>query len=593
MTQNDPVAGTAPTNTRVFLFGVMGLVAVLAGCVPGATGDLITGRRVLVDPHGELTVSDLPTRQFTPFADTLSRGFTDSVHWVALDVRAPERGPDVVIRISQTYLDDIRLYAPDPAAAGGWTTVVSGDRSNYDDRERLAIVPSFSVQIRKPAETLYLRLQTTSTVLLHAEALTPREADGKDRQRDFLLAAFLASMLWLMMFGLQDYARRRQPISALFVFHQLVYMVYGFAVLGYVAPLAPTELPQLADMATSISVCGVSFSFLLFSRSLFHLYGTPMILQRGLGAMLLVFPLELLTLSLGWVRETLLANLVFIVFSRVYYLVVAFSLQRELAPPRRLVQLVYVSTGALVAFILVPNFGLPLGFPSPLRDAIGLIVNGAVSSTLFVFLLMARSRELRRESEETAKALLRSEQALALEHSLKEAAEAQAHTDYLTGLHNRRHFNTLSERELARAARFPQPMTLVMMDIDHFKLVNDTWGHAAGDLVLQSVAEVVVQTLRDVDLVGRVGGEEFAALLIDSSAAEAREVAERIRLRVAAAQVRLPSETTVTVTLSLGLTEIPAGRRTTLDSALNEADSALYRAKRAGRNRVELSQPGL
>lgn len=159
-----------------------------------------------------------------------------------------------------------------------------------------------------------------------------------------------------------------------------------------------------------------------------------------------------------------------------------------------------------------------------------------------------------------------------------------ATTDGLTGLSNRRHFMELAGAEIERARRYDRPLSMIMFDVDHFKDVNDTWGHAAGDLVLRTLAATALGTLRGVDLLGRVGGEEFAALLLETGPDEAREAAERLRLTVAATSLMADGET-LTATISVGLAHFQGGSES-LEDLLKRADKALYAAKAAGRNRT-------
>lgn len=157
-----------------------------------------------------------------------------------------------------------------------------------------------------------------------------------------------------------------------------------------------------------------------------------------------------------------------------------------------------------------------------------------------------------------------------------------ASTDPLTGLLNRRSFTELAEREMARAKRHDHPLTFLMMDIDHFKRVNDTHGHARGDEILRQFAEMCRAEFRQHDLIGRWGGEEFVAALVETDARYARTVAERMRRRVAAAPM-LDADQTLTV--SIGVAVVNADDATIV-FPLGRADDALYTAKRLGRNRV-------
>ena len=161
-----------------------------------------------------------------------------------------------------------------------------------------------------------------------------------------------------------------------------------------------------------------------------------------------------------------------------------------------------------------------------------------------------------------------------------------AQIDMLTGLPNRRHFLENAERELSRTLRYGGGLSVLMMDIDHFKKVNDTYGHHAGDLVLQAVGRLFSEALRDADFVGRMGGEEFAVILPQTGAPAALEVAERLRHRIEMAKIPRPEGKPLQVTLSLGLTTLDGADSINIDTLISQADSALYEAKRNGRNRV-------
>jgi diguanylate cyclase (GGDEF)-like protein/PAS domain S-box-containing protein len=157
-------------------------------------------------------------------------------------------------------------------------------------------------------------------------------------------------------------------------------------------------------------------------------------------------------------------------------------------------------------------------------------------------------------------------------------------TDQLTGVCNRARFFELGEAELARWKRFRQPLSALMIDIDHFKRINDTDGHAAGDEVLRQVALSLQTALRSIDAVGRLGGEEFAILLPSIDVDGAEMVADRLR-RTVAALAPVFDGRSIPVTVSIGCAELSAEMRD-LDSLLRAADAALYAAKAGGRNRV-------
>lgn len=171
-----------------------------------------------------------------------------------------------------------------------------------------------------------------------------------------------------------------------------------------------------------------------------------------------------------------------------------------------------------------------------------------------------------------------------LEAQLAEAAEH----DPLTGLPNRMGFARLAEAALARAARQGQPSVAVMLDIDHFKAVNDGWGHGAGDVLLKGVASAAKGAIRREDALGRVGGEEFAMVLPGLSPEEALPMVNRLREAIMTT-VPHPGAPERALTLSAGIAAVPDSDARLLEAAFNAADAALYAAKEAGRNQARLA----
>lgn len=158
--------------------------------------------------------------------------------------------------------------------------------------------------------------------------------------------------------------------------------------------------------------------------------------------------------------------------------------------------------------------------------------------------------------------------------------------DPLTGLANRRHFHTVLSREIDVAARSGEPALLLMLDIDHFKRVNDTYGHSAGDLVLQAIAKCLVSCVRPMDTVARYGGEEFAVILPSCLASIGKLVAERIREAIKRLSVPVSPVQHIQVTASVGGALAPIWIRSTPTLWVERADALLYRAKTEGRDRV-------
>ncbi len=227
----------------------------------------------------------------------------------------------------------------------------------------------------------------------------------------------------------------------------------------------------------------------------------------------------------------------------------------------------------IYAFYMGP---LALGLLS-IDDAPATITNQffLLSTMLVTALSQHHRRNLERreyEAQEAQKRLL---------HEVQQMATV----DWLTGLWNRRHFFRLGEDEIDRARRYQHPLSVLMIDIDHFKSINDNYGHSVGDQVIAAIAQRLAAGLRKSDIAGRYGGEEFAVVLAETDITNATTiVAERLREAMARAPVDT-AEGPLQVTISVGAAAVDTGRENLLD-ALTRADAGLYAAKRGGRNRV-------
>jgi diguanylate cyclase (GGDEF)-like protein len=255
-----------------------------------------------------------------------------------------------------------------------------------------------------------------------------------------------------------------------------------------------------------------------------------------------------------------------------------------------IVQNTVAATGAAGARLLVngeeiAREGNPADGGKPLAIPLGL--DGRESGVLF---LTPKEADFSDEARELAH-WLGTQASIALENArLHRLVERQANTDGLTELPNRRHFEEALEAEISRAERFGGSLALILADLDDFKQVNDRYGHQAGDDVLQTFADILRTTVREIDLPSRYGGEEFAVLLPQTDLDGAHELAERLRRALAARPMSTHPGGLVAVTASFGVAAFPDAP--TPAALFASADEALYRAKRAGKNCVVSADAG-
>lgn len=569
-------------NFVVFLFLLFGI------CTSSFTGaeELTLARAALEDIGGKLSISEVSTREFQPIGPSLVKGVSDAAYWLRLKVKAPAHGKKVVLFIRQPYLNEIRLYeasAEDPAT---WKSRVTGSHYPYRERERGTHSLGFVVDVEGAEATFYLRLKTQLWSEMTVQALTPEAADQLDKKFDVMAGIFVTAMVLMLIWAVQSYFLDRLPVVGFFALHQLAYTWFGAEITGYLAPWIPGGAPLLVDLNTIFAYCAVSITPILLCRELFKAYEPPAILMRGLDLMLFTVPVEIALVFFGQMPVAAMVAAVVIRVSWFYFVLITFFLRKELSPSRRSLQVVFIFfTGFLMAFWILSRISSPSATQSYLYGRYMLIANGIIMGILFGLVLNARIRRVFQDAQQATMQLELTRKTLEIERSLKTEAEAQARTDYLTGLFNRRYFVEMAELELERSIRYQNGLSLMMIDIDHFKTINDTWGHSIGDLVLQNVAVQIKNALRSSDLCARTGGEEFSAVILGTDEASALDVAQRLCASVAVTPIALPDGASVTVTVSIGLTTLRS-YSTGLDGLLKEADQFMYHAKRSGRNQV-------
>lgn len=237
---------------------------------------------------------------------------------------------------------------------------------------------------------------------------------------------------------------------------------------------------------------------------------------------------------------------------------------------------------------------------TPLKD-----VAGEVSSIIVVIIDVTEQhtleQDLRKQIERHNRAIhhqdLLSDHLMTVQRELKEKnaqleearrqLELLSITDPLTSLYNRRHFDEVLQSEAMRCRRYKHPLSLCIMDIDHFKLINDEYGHTTGDIVLKELGRMLQNHLRETDTIARYGGEEFAAILPETDSETAQMIADRLRRTVALHSFETHAGS-LHITISMGIKSVSQCQIDTLE-LIDQADAALYEAKRAGRNRVHLS----
>lgn len=367
------------------------------------------------------------------------------------------------------------------------------------------------------------------------------------------------------------------------------------------------EIAPRVRLESSLAICVAALVFGMFAISDYHYTGVSTELYLLL-AMRLVVVVSCLVLAFLIGRVGDYSRRAWLHALPLWILATAIILIVPLRPESLATQVTAVVVATMAFYLLIPNLlpvvaiaslYLSLGFlaaavlvadiPSvvALRISLLLIMTNAVG-----FFALLRLEKLQRKQF----ALLQEErvqnQQLVEEITHRKSLEAQlrkvAERDGLTGLDARSHFMTRAQALLRRSRRDKAPFSLFMIDVDHFKAINDNWGHSQGDRVLTAIAETCKQSLRPQDVIGRFGGEEFIVALPETHLKDAQMVAERLQRKVAELPVMeaMPNHR---LTVTIGIAGV-LDEETDLDSLINQADQALYAGKHGGRNRVVMSQ---
>jgi diguanylate cyclase len=551
------------------------------------------------------TVALAPTERWQPLADgNLSAGFNARPHWLRIQLQ-PSADPRFLL-IAYPHLDYVRLYQLQDGQRV--KQVSTGDMVPFAMRplsHRFFVFPLTPVS---GPQTLYLWVQTSGLLQVPVKLVSREELAQGDQLYLLTQGLYYGFFLAASLFAFFLFLAHRDTTYGLFSLLVLAYAgveaLYSGLGFGYLWP----NLPALNQMAMPICLSFAVAMAARFSLRVFRLsagqYGYAP--GQGLfwGALLLMALTPLLPVALALKACLGLIGL-------------HCALQTALGV--YWLRLKQAGGGWYCASWAIFSFGTlaaALNYWGLLADGTSTFGLNQAASLLQVILLTfmvcqrvkndystrlsaefaARAEQTRAIEQEQAQAqqLAKAveEKTAALQAALCEVSKLnmelskQTITDSLTGLFNRRHFDHLLESEVRRAAREHRPISLVLIDIDHFKRINDTYGHPVGDDCLIQLARLLRQVVRQPpDIVFRFGGEEMALLLPGSVAAGAQVVAEKICSLVAASEFCYPAGC-LQLTLSLGVGSLIPDQNTLPREVFELADEALYLAKNRGRNRV-------
>ncbi|MCB4812424.1 hypothetical protein LG204_13990 [Methylovorus menthalis] len=391
------------------------IVCMLSVSLANAT-DLIAQREYLRDAAGTLTVQEVSQLDFESATPILTKGYSHAAHWLRITV-LPSKEKNIELRIRPTYLDEITLYYPDPRNPALWIKRVTGDKYSYENRDRNASSLGFIVPASSEIKTYYLRLQTSSSALLHVQALPPAEARISDLRQDIFMMIYLGFMLWITFWAVEDFVRRPDRLTGFFIIYQVVYFSYALAITGHIAPFIPSYLAWINDSITSFLVLTNVFVSILFYYGLFALYSPPKILLRPLIVLCIFFPLAVYGLMHGYATEVLRANAQVVLIAAVLFISLAYAATKDATPSRITLRVIC----SLQTISLILSMFPLLGWVSATEwNLSATLIHGLISALLMYFILHKRSTAITKTAKQAKASLQLAEQALMFERQKRD-----------------------------------------------------------------------------------------------------------------------------------------------------------------------------
>ncbi|MFH1058002.1 MAG: diguanylate cyclase [Pseudomonadota bacterium] len=525
---------------------------------------------VLEDREGAWSVDEVSrpplAASFRPLKhDVLNLGLSRSAYWLRLSVRSPDDAAQVgpagfwVLDFGRAFFHSLMLYSPRPG--GGWSGEESGDPSKpLPDGASTSSLRSLHLPVPEPGRqrTYYIRIQSQMVLILPLAVQTARVYLEQVKAQTLAMGLYLGVMLAMAAYNFFLFLSLRDESYLWYVCHVLGYGLYFAALNGVVTAYAPPPLDTMGIRMIFLTVLAAISFTTLFARAFLLLRAShpgwdrallltacvtaclaalsPLISIQTLNQTMTVIGMALpvLVLGAGWVAW------------------------RSGYRPARFFLLAWGVYGlGGIVYALTFRSVLPYsvwGFHS-------LQIASVIETVLLSLALADRIRTLRSSHQR-------------LEH--------RANVDALTGLFNANYFRERLASELSLAQEMGHNLSLVLLDIDDFKLYNDTFGHPEGDRVLAALGDVIRTALREADLGCRYGGEEFTIILPGASGEQAVPVAERVRILFGATAFEPRPEASVRVSVCAGVAQAQA--RETVESLMKRADKALYQAKAEGKN---------
>jgi diguanylate cyclase (GGDEF)-like protein len=575
---------------------------------------LESGRnRIELSPHMSYTVdmdgradyvamfSQAGLGQFQPLPDKRSTfGFSNGTYWFHARLFNKDSFDERWLLVLQyPLLDEISVYLRYPD--GRVEFMSSGDSMPFSSRAIRYRMPNFWISLPQRTEVeLLVSARSKSSMQVPLALYTAAAFAEMERDAQFGIGLYNGILLALFFYNFVLWLSLRDGGHFWYMCHIAGFGLVLFCLNGLAFEYLWPNSPWMANLAIPLSMCLSMVSMHQFARTFLQTrqrWPAGDRVSQGFIAYYVVLGLASLVIDY---RVSVQLGTYGVFPGVLFILYTAFQALRKGYQPARLFLTAWTALLLGTTMYALVSFGL---LPKNFVTEYGIQIGSALEMILLSFALAYRYASLREENERIVREANErleinvSRRTAELSSALEQLADVNtrlresARRDALTGLFNRRHFHEVLEHLLEQSAELRQPLGLLLVDLDHFKKINDTHGHLAGDECLRQLAVFLNETLAGQTAVcARFGGEEFAIVVSNLSPARVQELAERLRQRICTEPVNYAGKQ-ILMSASIGVFNPPPGVHMHPDQAVHHADDALYAAKNAGRNRVVVANP--
>ena len=556
-----------------------------------------------IETSGTTTFDDILESDFeNKLANAFALGYKKETVWFKIEIHNPAQQPkEMVLELTEMFYHTVDLYTLEDRQVH---VEKNGLNVPIDERNIKEMNPAFKLAF-KPMETkvLYLKVRSTYSFFGAFELSSPDDFKKKTLIENNKYIFYFGAVLIIALYNLFIYLYLREKIYLYYLAFVFSFAVWVSLYRGLAFYFIDREIYDLLQLSIPLFF----IMLMMFSKEVLHTDKMAPIINKMISLFIVILVLcsflMLYSLHEGYLfmNYSVIPILPFLILLALYATIQGSNSAR-----------LYL----LAMLIFFPGMGMvtclalgEIGYSNTIRNAP--VVGSMFEVILFSLLLAYRINKLKEKRLASKEELLKQKmtessrlfhtvaektqeltrinrklkQELAKSKKLEEELKYQATTDPLTNLLNRRAFFTAADAEIEKAKRYKHSLSYLILDIDKFKTINDTYGHDMGDIVIQMIARLMRENTRSVDYTGRIGGEEFAVIMPSTDLKRAFDIADRLRAKIADMPINI-DHTVIHITVSIGISDFQEKDSTIPKSFFKRADNALYRAKNSGRNRV-------